>query len=223
MWRRAPRLRREFAVTTRQTNVTNAYGGSIALVVPADYEGGRVPVTVRGAIPMAVYTDGESDATTWFADLDAGAPQAIIQKPGGIRLVISAENARGVDDPGEVLGVLGRVLSQSRRTLGRARAEGVREQLDLRSAGRVGIRQRRAGQDQLSASRGTLGAPGGDGGGPRIHSQAARSRPAAAQSPPGPQDIPRASTAWTGGFSATSSDTSGKPRTGTDATSARSQ
>ena len=102
MWRRAPRLRREFAVTTRQTNVTNAYGGSIALVVPADYEGGRVPVTVRGAIPMAVYTDGESDATAWFADLDAGAPQAIIQKPGSIRLVISTENARGVDDPGEV-------------------------------------------------------------------------------------------------------------------------
>lgn len=102
MWRRAPWLRREFAVTDRRTRVTNAYGGSIALVVPADYERGRVQVTVRGAIPMAVYTDGESSAAEWFADLDAGAPQAIIQTMGGIRLVISTENARGVDDPGEV-------------------------------------------------------------------------------------------------------------------------
>ena len=102
MWRRAPWLRREFAVTDRRTHATNAYGGSIALVVPADYERGRVQVTVRGAIPMAVYTDGESSAAEWFADLDAGAPQAIIQTMGSIRLVISTESARGVDDPGEV-------------------------------------------------------------------------------------------------------------------------
>ncbi|MDE0099834.1 MAG: M60 family metallopeptidase [Truepera sp.] len=102
MWRRAPWLRREFAVTDRRTRVANAYGGSIALVVPADYERGTVQVTVRGAIPMAVYTDGESNAAAWLAALDAGAPQAIIQKMGGIRLVISTENARGVDDPGEV-------------------------------------------------------------------------------------------------------------------------
>lgn len=102
MWRRAPQLRREFAVTDRRTGVTNAYGGSIALVVPADYERGGVQVTVRGAIPMAVYTAGESNAAEWFAHLDAGAPQAIIQTMGGIRLIISTENARGVDDPGEV-------------------------------------------------------------------------------------------------------------------------
>ena len=101
-WRRAPWLRREFAVTEGHTNITNAYGGSIALVVPADYELGRVQVTVRGAIPMAVYTDGESNAAEWHAALDGGAPQAIIQKMGEIRLVVSAERARGVDDPHEV-------------------------------------------------------------------------------------------------------------------------
>ncbi len=102
LWRRAPRLIREFDVRDRRTHVTNAYGGSIALVVPADYERGSVQVTVRGAIPMAVYTDGESNAAEWHAALDGGAPQAIIQKMGGIRLVISTENARAVDDPGEV-------------------------------------------------------------------------------------------------------------------------
>ena len=101
VWRRAPWLRREFPVADRQTVVTNAYGGSIALMVPADYSG-TIPVTVRGAIPMAVYTDGESSAGEWFADLDAGAPQAIIEKPGGIRLVISTERARGITDPGAV-------------------------------------------------------------------------------------------------------------------------
>ncbi len=101
VWRRAPWLRREFPLADRQTAVTNAYGGSIALMVPDDYTG-TIPVTVRGAIPMAVYTAGESNAAEWFADLDAGAPQAIIQKMGGIRLIISAESARGISEPGEV-------------------------------------------------------------------------------------------------------------------------
>ena len=101
VWRRAPWLRREFPVADRHTAVTNAYGGSIALMVPADYSG-TIPVTVRGAIPMAVYTAGRSSADEWFADLDAGAPTAIVQNMGGIRLVISAERARGITDPGEV-------------------------------------------------------------------------------------------------------------------------
>ena len=101
VWRRAPWLRREFPLADRQTGVTNAYGGSIALVVPADFAG-TIPVTVRGAIPMAVYTAGESDAAGWFATLHAGAPQAIIRQPGGIQLVVSTESARTITDPGEV-------------------------------------------------------------------------------------------------------------------------
>ncbi len=101
VWRRAPWLRREFPLAARQTGVTNAYGGLIALVVPADYAG-TIPVTVRGAIPVAVYTAGESDPAEWFAALDAGAPQAVIQQRGGIQFVISAEKARGITDPGEV-------------------------------------------------------------------------------------------------------------------------
>lgn len=101
VWERAPVLRRTFPLADRQTGITNAYGGSIALIVPPDYTG-TIPVTVRGAIPMAVYTAGESDATGWHEALDGGAPQAIIRKPGGIRFVISTESARGITDPGEV-------------------------------------------------------------------------------------------------------------------------
>ena len=101
VWRRAPNLRREFRVADPKTDVTNAYGGSIALIVPVDYAG-TIPVTVRGAIPMAVYTAGRSNAATWHATLEAGAPQAIIQKLGGIRFVVSAQSARAITDPGEV-------------------------------------------------------------------------------------------------------------------------
>ncbi|WP_420637385.1 M60 family metallopeptidase [Candidatus Palauibacter sp.] len=101
VWRWAPALRRTFSVTTAETEVTNAYGGALALVVPGSYRG-TIPVTVEGAIPMAVYTAGESNGADWFAALSAGAPQAIIQKPGGIRFVISAESARRITDPGEV-------------------------------------------------------------------------------------------------------------------------
>ena len=99
VWRRPPRLRREFTVADRRTGVSNAYGGSIALIVPPDYTA-AIPVAIEGAIPMALYTAGEPGE--WFTRLDAGAPQAIIQKLGGIRLVISAESARGITDPDEV-------------------------------------------------------------------------------------------------------------------------
>ena len=51
---------------------------------------------------MAVYTAGRSSLSEWRAGLNAGAPQAIIQKLGGIRFLVPAENARGIDDPGEV-------------------------------------------------------------------------------------------------------------------------
>ncbi len=99
-WRRAPALRRLFRMTAG-TAVTNAYGGSLSLVVPEHFRD-AIPVTVEGAIPMAVYTAGQSTLTEWRADLNAGAPQAIIQTLGGIRLVLSAENAHDISDPGEV-------------------------------------------------------------------------------------------------------------------------
>ena len=101
-WRRGPALRRTFPVTATETAVTNAYGGSLALIVPEAYEGGRIPITVEGAIPMAVYTADRSTQTEWRVDLNAGAPQAIIQTLGGIRFVISADAARSISDPGEV-------------------------------------------------------------------------------------------------------------------------
>ena len=107
IWHRAPKVRREFPIGDSSTAITNAYGGSIALIVPTEFEG-AIPVTVRGGIPMAVYTEGQSDSATWFADLEAGAPQAIIQKLGGVRLVISTERARSITDPGEVAKFWGR-------------------------------------------------------------------------------------------------------------------
>ena len=100
-WRRAPALRRKFQITASEIGVTNAYGGSLALVVPESYRG-TIPVSVQRAIPMAVYTADRPSLTDWRADLNAGAPQAIIQKLGGIRFVISSEVARSIPDPREV-------------------------------------------------------------------------------------------------------------------------
>ncbi|WP_420447228.1 leucine-rich repeat domain-containing protein [Candidatus Palauibacter sp.] len=97
-WRRGPQVLRTFDVDAEEISVVNAYGGALALVVPESYAG-TIPVTVSGAIPMAVYTAGVSNAADWHATLDAGAPQAIIETRGGIRLVVSAEDARRVIDP----------------------------------------------------------------------------------------------------------------------------
>ena len=101
-WSRAPLLERVFPLTDARTNVTNAYGGSMALVVPTDYID-RVPITVRGAIPMAIFTAGQSTAETFRDVLDLGAPQAIMQEIGGIRLVVSSASARTVENPTEVM------------------------------------------------------------------------------------------------------------------------
>ncbi len=97
-WRRGPDVRRTFRVTAGETAVANAFGGSIALVVPETYAG-TIPVTIRSAIPMAVYTAGESNPADWQAALGQGAPQAIVETLGGVRLVVSATEARRVNDP----------------------------------------------------------------------------------------------------------------------------
>ena len=100
-WRRGPEMRRIYRVTAEETAVTNAYGGALELVVPDGYAD-AIPVTVRGAIPMAVWTAGSTNPADWRADLDKGAPQAVIQTIGGVRLVVSAGEARRGDDPGAV-------------------------------------------------------------------------------------------------------------------------
>jgi hypothetical protein len=101
-WNRAPMLRREFAVDDTQTTVHNPFGGSISLVVPAG-ETGSIIVEVTGAIPMAVHTKGVSSEDDWQTGLAGGAPQAILEEKGRVRMVVAADAAALVTNPDDVI------------------------------------------------------------------------------------------------------------------------
>ena len=104
-WRRPPHLIREFPVDRAEVRVANAFGGSLYLVVPDDYPDQTVTVTVRGALPQAVYTlPSGAQAGAWSVSPgDAGAPLAILQQPGKVRMVVSAQGAAEVEDPAATL------------------------------------------------------------------------------------------------------------------------
>ena len=214
IWRRAPYLRREFRIADGHTDITNPYGGSIALIVPADYAG-TIPVTVRGVIPMAVYTSAESNDSEWRTALDAGAPQAIIQKPGGIRLVISATGARGVDDPGEVSAFWDRFQRHHHELAGEPALRAYESTwiFDPKSAGATLTHHRCASIIRFIAKFGFWH---------RARRKAGRGSP---RCPVRDQRVIQrhlqetthpACMAWTGGSSGTNWATSGRPRTGRD-------
>jgi hypothetical protein len=118
-WRRSPTLLKQYPLNASDIQVSNPFGGAIYLVIPDPPEwsnntwvgGGdriqslpdSIELAIDSAIPMAVFTAGESDIRTWAEDLGYGAPQAILQEHGGIRMVVSRERALAVSDPSAVM------------------------------------------------------------------------------------------------------------------------
>jgi hypothetical protein len=106
-WCRAPCVGREYEVDASLVSVSNPYGGPLYLMLPdgpgARSPGGRITVTVQGAIAMAVYTLGETRMPDWERDLGRGAPQAILQARGRVRFVVPTLAAAKVADPDRIL------------------------------------------------------------------------------------------------------------------------
>ncbi len=98
-WRRPPKLLSEYDLSAETQLVGNGFGGSLYLVVPEDYPEGAIAVEVSGAIKQALYRHGEGTAAEYASDLDEGAPLAILQQTGKVRMVVSTEAARAVADP----------------------------------------------------------------------------------------------------------------------------
>jgi len=108
-WTRAPMLYRRFAVDSPQLEVGLGFGGSIHLVIPDEYDvGADIEVSVDGAIPQALFsvprgsTGADGDWAGPTAD-ESGAPQAILEAVGKLRMVVPTERAAEVDDPGATL------------------------------------------------------------------------------------------------------------------------
>ncbi len=100
-WERAPRVQRGLEVREGFVRVSNPFGGPIYLGIPEPSR--DVKVRVQGAIAMAVYTLGETNAGDWKLDLGAGAPQAILQARGHVRFVVPTSEAAKVEDPDAIL------------------------------------------------------------------------------------------------------------------------
>lgn len=101
-WERAPFLLRDYAVTESETLVGNPYGGSISLVLPPGLDE-SIDVELSNAIPMAVYQLGSSTADEFDTNLGKGAPQAILQEKGRVRMVVAADAVTQVTSYEEVI------------------------------------------------------------------------------------------------------------------------
>ena len=96
-WERAPNLRIDTVITDSQIGVGNPYGGSISLVIPTAFSG-AFDVEVENAIRMPVYTKGLSTQEDFQTDLASGAPQAILQEKGRVRMVVASDAVAEVED-----------------------------------------------------------------------------------------------------------------------------
>lgn len=101
-WERAPMLLHDFEVTETMTVVYNPFGGSISLVLPMN-ESGVVDVLTEGAIPMPLFTQGISSNSEWLTQLEKGAPQAILEEKGHVRMVVDSTAASSVAEPADVI------------------------------------------------------------------------------------------------------------------------
>ncbi len=101
-WRRPPLLLSEYEITEDEQLIGNGFGGSLYLVIPEAYPADPISIEISGAIEQALYSRGEDTAADYTADLDRGAPLAILQQEGKVRMVVPTEAARAVADPGAV-------------------------------------------------------------------------------------------------------------------------
>ena len=97
-WRRPPLLNQTVPVNADEVFVGHGLGGSLYLNVPIDYPDQEIEVTVDGGIRQAVFTEDETDPVAFREALEAGAPQAILQARGAVRLVVTSQAIRAVTD-----------------------------------------------------------------------------------------------------------------------------
>ncbi len=102
-WRRAPLSARFYPVDSTKISVVNAFGGALYLEVPAGAND-AVEIVVENALPMPVYTHGQTTIANWTAAVtNTHAPVAILQDHGHVRLVVSSTEATSVVAPDEVM------------------------------------------------------------------------------------------------------------------------
>lgn len=105
-WQRPPRISRSFEVArTGETEVASPFGGAVYVEVPEGGRGagGKVEVTISGAVAAPVFVLGETTAAQWREVRSAPGPWAELVVPGRLVLTTRSDAVREVEDLTPVL------------------------------------------------------------------------------------------------------------------------
>jgi hypothetical protein len=101
-WRRPPLLVSHFDLDQDEVLVGNGFGGSLYLQIPEDLPSTAITLEVEGAIRQGFFSEGQVNSDEFKTGLTMGAPLAILEHPGKIRMVLSASAASQIQDPSSI-------------------------------------------------------------------------------------------------------------------------
>ena len=93
VWERAPVVQQVVLLQKPSTTISSGLGGTLYLWIPDDFENPEIELNIKGGVPMATYSQGLTSIDEFFYALSLGAPQAILETPGKISMVVPASNA----------------------------------------------------------------------------------------------------------------------------------
>jgi hypothetical protein len=109
-WHRAPRVSYDWPLEAAETELANAFGGSIYVVFPRNSQLGRVEVEIAGAVEAPRYVGGQTSPEAWRSSIrDLPGPWAEI---GSDKMIITVPSAaiRDLDDPQAVVDTWDRIM-----------------------------------------------------------------------------------------------------------------
>lgn len=93
VWERAPVVQQVVLLQQPSTTVSSGLGGALYLWIPDYIENTEIELGINGGVPMATYSHGLTSTDEFLYTLSLGAPQAILETPGKISLVVPASDA----------------------------------------------------------------------------------------------------------------------------------
>lgn len=108
-WSRAPEITREFSITTAETQVGNAFGGLVYIVVPNDCKLGEIDAQISGAIASPLFVFGETSVAQWRRIRNLPGPWAELASDRFI-ITLPSESIRKLNRPDEVMVYWNQVL-----------------------------------------------------------------------------------------------------------------
>ncbi len=108
--RRLPRVTREFAVSSSETEIASAVGGLLYLVVPPDFSHATVRLTVSGAVQAPHFVLGKTTLQEWRDSIRTAPGTWGELESKEIALTVPSDLLRTMDDPQRLLELWDRIV-----------------------------------------------------------------------------------------------------------------